>query len=573
VTVSTFYETAHSAKQAGTTLNPNTVIELFEDGDYLAISFDLSVGQGATIADAKLTVDVHSEDGGETDVYGDDSTDAAALAGVTGDITGRTPTAAVVHWAPSGTGSTEIDVTSIVAEIVAEPAWESGNRLVLIIAGKGDDRDELEIDSSTTFELEVDHSGGAVPAVPNGVYYGDVHVFTSPVAAGTKTIYWRSAVWGGITPKAVIVMGTGRTATGGMDAGACLSFGMATQDAEGVISVCSEDGSASSDVNGKADDARIVWLTDQHGVNEEYAVIDAWDSEKIRFDFTTASSNAYYYTLLAMYCDDVKLMSIAAPSTNTTQAYTGAGFEPDALIGMTLGHASSPQTMTEIAASIGVATPDGSKAVGFGEQNNQNYSVTDRVLRDGFFQAVYNGADWMVADVDSFDSDGFTLDFTQTQSSRLSTVLALKGVSAKIVTSTQPTTDSAVDHDIGFHPITAIGLTAMGTSSANIEAGLAFGAGFWTAIGQVGTIHEACVAIVAEDNQDTTDTDRAFRQNKTLAHFDNTQTDVGSVTLSGDGTELTESWVDTDGTQREHVWFVLGDAPPDEGAAALMMLL
>jgi len=161
MTVSTFSESAHSYGHGSVSLNPGTVEEITEDGDYAAWSFTVNVGQGATITSATLTIDINSEGGGEADVYGDDSTNADALAAVAYDISDRTKTTATTHISPSATGSLGIDVTSIVAELIAEGGWASGNRMVLFLNGEGDDRDLFEIDFGTTTELEIDHTGGA----------------------------------------------------------------------------------------------------------------------------------------------------------------------------------------------------------------------------------------------------------------------------------------------------------------------------------------------------------------------------------------------------------------------------
>ena len=90
--------------------------------------------RNATSAAASLRIEAQNAD------------NPAAFASTTGNITGRSRTAAFASWAPPAWNTVDVagpdqktpDLSAIVREIVSRPGWVSGNSLVLIITGSGD---------------------------------------------------------------------------------------------------------------------------------------------------------------------------------------------------------------------------------------------------------------------------------------------------------------------------------------------------------------------------------------------------------------------------------------------------
>ena len=76
-------------------------------------------------------------------VRGQAADDAAAFAAVTGNLTGRTTTAASVAWTPpdwptvgtAGPDQRTSDLATVLQEIINRPGWVSGNALVLLVTG------------------------------------------------------------------------------------------------------------------------------------------------------------------------------------------------------------------------------------------------------------------------------------------------------------------------------------------------------------------------------------------------------------------------------------------------------
>jgi len=560
----TFSQEANASGSSTVTLNPNSVKAIDDGGDYIAFAFDsVTIAQGSTVSEAILTVDVHdASDDAEIVVGCDDSDDAAALAATSGNISGRTVTTATTTvTGVDGSQTLEINITASLQEVVNRGGFASGNRVVVILEGQPDDRDNFEIDLSTAGSLEVTHAAAGTPVLQ------EVTTFTSPTTAGTVDVTWDQAIWDGETPAAIMVTSIQRDSYN-IHNNCSLMVGMATPTESHVCSIAADNDQTTTDTE-RNSVAQIVYLIAGNGAVVEQATITVWNATKITFNFTTVHADENIYTLTAIGCEDAKLCQVSAPSTATTKAETGVGFEPDALIGMSIGHVSNPAVdYGQVLLALGVATPTAQQTLAISSKAAEATSITDSVFRSGFLHMHINGSDWLTIDVDSFDASGFTLDYTATSAGRLSTVLALKGVGAKIIVGNQPTTDTTEDRAVGFAPKGAIGLSAMMPTSTAIEADMRAGIGSWDASNS-----QVCVGVMDEDDQSTTDTDRLIRDTMALQYYDHAQAVKGSCVLSASGTTLTETWTDTDGTQREHVWFVLGDAPPDEGAAALMMLL
>ena len=105
---------------------------------------NLPVSQGATITSATLTVEIAAIGGNDPTtailtVTGDDVDDAAALGDTHRPSSGWTDTTAVANANGLAAGPLQIDVTSIVQEIVSRVGWQSGNSIAFKLTPTGDD--------------------------------------------------------------------------------------------------------------------------------------------------------------------------------------------------------------------------------------------------------------------------------------------------------------------------------------------------------------------------------------------------------------------------------------------------
>ncbi len=123
----------------------------FDDGGDQTVGMrflGITVPQGATISSAHLQFQVDEVNTGTTDltIAGEASDDALTFTSSSGNITSRTTTAASVTWSPppwttkgeAGAAQQTSDIATVIQEIVNRPGWQSGNSLVLIIAGTGE---------------------------------------------------------------------------------------------------------------------------------------------------------------------------------------------------------------------------------------------------------------------------------------------------------------------------------------------------------------------------------------------------------------------------------------------------
>lgn len=125
---------------------------------------------GGVVDSATLTVNIENTAGNpETIVYADD-VDGEDTAGdcptwstsspdrpVRGD---PTPTTAQVGFDPAGNGSADIDIASVVNEIVARAGWASGNNMRFLV------EDDLDSGGTDTFDISAsEHATNAEPAL------------------------------------------------------------------------------------------------------------------------------------------------------------------------------------------------------------------------------------------------------------------------------------------------------------------------------------------------------------------------------------------------------------------------
>lgn len=129
----------------------------------------VAVPQGATINSATLTVNVIGITGtSSTRWYADDVDNAAGWA-TTSRIKNITKTTAFTAFAPASTGSKNIDVTSIIQELVNRAGWASNNNMRLACFAQGAGTHEarmeaLENAGTAHATLSIDYTAAAAGA-------------------------------------------------------------------------------------------------------------------------------------------------------------------------------------------------------------------------------------------------------------------------------------------------------------------------------------------------------------------------------------------------------------------------
>lgn len=147
--------------------------DIFGSPIYAGLRFQgVNVPQGATIDSAILTLNIASLEGGATPstyCYGVDADTAAAWADPGNLPSAVTPTTAQsATFAPIATGSEQVDVTTIVQEIIDRVGWSSGNALALVFNDDGTSSNEYwiaeDFEDAGTAEasLEITYTAGGL---------------------------------------------------------------------------------------------------------------------------------------------------------------------------------------------------------------------------------------------------------------------------------------------------------------------------------------------------------------------------------------------------------------------------
>lgn len=258
------------------------------------------------------------------------------------------------------------------------------------------------------------------------------------------------------------------------------------------------------------------------------------------------------------------------PVTSGNQAFTGYGFQPDALV-LLCGSQTALGFTTQAKFSFGVAVSSTKRwGVCITARHSANMTANVDAMKqqrtDGCLFGLTTAAPVQdfIADLVSLNADGFTLNFIDPPpSAYLFAVLALKG----------PQVDAGaalIPAAIGNQSITGV---AFQPKLALLET---FGAPPQTAIvadaevtvgAATGATERGCIWANEEDAVLPTQADRSTRAVKCLLTANSVagggQLDAEADFVSFNTNGFTIDWTDAPSTAgHEWVWFVLGDAPP-----------
>lgn len=158
------------------------------------------IASGDTVNSATLTLNVNTvQAGGVTaTIYGYDTDDAAAWVNTTVLPSVVAKTTASVSQAMTTTGSKPVDVTTIVAEIIARAGWASGNDMSLFVEGGSGTGaafvDEIDATNNVEATLVIDYTAAgpddetaSADGVSASATAGTVSAFATPPPPFTLT--------------------------------------------------------------------------------------------------------------------------------------------------------------------------------------------------------------------------------------------------------------------------------------------------------------------------------------------------------------------------------------------------
>lgn len=328
-------------------------------------------------------------------------------------------------------------------------------------------------------------------------------------------------------------------------------MGFATSSAQAAVA--DDDDFSGGDPH--LDPARCISI-DASGVAKVRATLTTLDVDGFTLNFSVVAGTSPVINYLALGGNDLSNVAIingALPSSTGNVDYTGAGFQPDAAIllggvgGNAFGGGSSAAGVGFIAGTsqrgAWSSTFDSTTGVARYQRNDKAYvEIGGTTLR-------------AEADIVSFLSDGFRLNFTTAPSTGNLYALCLKGASFKVGSITQKTsTGTQSTTGIGFRPKALLFLSALQASSTTIDTNY-----LAAMIGGASSSSLQSVNAKTDNNNTTAILDRT----KIFAAPDdssngNEKAAAGLSSFDSDGWTL--NYTTADATAREIIYMAFGDA-------------
>jgi hypothetical protein len=267
--------------------------------------------------------------------------------------------------------------------------------------------------------------------------------FNSRTTDGTQTI--NPPGFSGVTPKALILWCTMRTATGIAQEGSYFSMGMGSGTSNQYCFFSgSQNGVGTTKCYNKYNSSKMLEIKSGDPTTGTYIIAELdptlhFDSGAFKIKWTNAPATAIkvQYLVFGGTSLNIKALPFTAPASNSTPSFTGFGFQPDGLICMNSGVITGT---TASHASFGLGATDGTNEHGFctGSEGGVGTSNTNRIQTSRLMTFMTPaGTEQHRAAFNAFESDGFSAVFTNTVSSQYRFVtLGFEGVEMEVVSDT-----------------------------------------------------------------------------------------------------------------------------------------
>lgn len=292
----------------------------------------------------------------------------------------------------------------------------------------------------------------------------------------------------GFQPKVVIFIFEENTADGsGVNVSRGIGFAISSSSRASVATSYLDAVSGGTiNMNRGHSNAHCIYYYKNNGGSDTaflVADLDSMDSDGFTLDWTTVQASAYKISYIALGGTDltnVAIKQLQSPASTGSVGYTGVGFQPDSAISISTGSATTPPAVNNNSGSRqGISFINSSAQKGLGV----DWSDVSFTKRQGIVQktnahvsanadsspTIYNEASFT-----SFDSDGFTLNWTTiTASNRYAYVLCLKGLQSKVGVFNQNTTGTGTGNQsitgVGFQPAVTMYFSANRASSTSVQ--------------------------------------------------------------------------------------------------------
>lgn len=154
------------------------------------------------------------------------------------------------------------------------------------------------------------------------------------------------------------------------------------------------------------------------------ATVSSWDSDGFTLAISDNPTTAIEVGYLALQGLSAKVVNDTKPTTPTTKATTGVGFQPEALLAFSVMSTSANQTAGSVSSHNSLGTTTGTSAHGgvytlqidnAGTEDSSSWNDDSAILNA--FNNTTGSTTLMRGVLSSFDSDGFTLNYTSSDAS------------------------------------------------------------------------------------------------------------------------------------------------------------
>jgi|GEM_PF-1194912 len=399
--------------------------------------------------------------------------------------------------------------------------------------------------------------GTATISVITGVWSGGTLLAKAGSFSGTGGTGNQSVTGVGFQPK-VVLFRYNMSAVDTSQGDAIIGFGVGVSSTDRRVSGNYATGGLTTSANAAWNQPTYCIYTPGGGSRADLV---SMDSDGFTINWVTSSQMSVQY--LALGGDaitHVKTGSAAAKTTTGTESYTGLGFHPTALIVWAGKFSTTPLDQTTNGNGLfGVATSSSERGmIAWRNLTNSNPQVAKR--RQSTQRILSTTTTFTEADFASFDSDGFTLNFTTAGGNAdVFYYLALRGPQVKVSSFNQATsTGNQSITGAGFTPKAAIMMSANDVSANNDAAQAHARASFGWA---TGTSERASLWIGETDNVSPTVASRNLDRTKLIKMM----TEGASPTVNAaadhvsfDSDGQTINWTTADGTARQIIVLWIG---------------
>lgn len=369
----------------------------------------------------------------------------------------------------------------------------------------------------------------------------------------------------GFQPKAIIFFMTGLGAVGS-GATARMGVGIAlSSSSRAAVNADDLDNLATTDTDRRHDNTKCI-ICVAGGTIVAAADLVSMDSDGFTLNWTTTDGGTRPVSYLALGGADLSvfLKQIQAPNATGNVAYTGVGFQPEAMLAISsVNNNAPPVTNNDAAIAIGITDGSLSRGTSYSADHNVGASTYksgyDAVFLLGNDAAIASATTRQNATFVSFDSDGFTLSWNDSDATDYYWILCLRGVNFKTGSITQPAAPGTqAITGVGFQPSALFVFS--GQKTALIDASTTQNYGL--SIGVASGASARSVAWVGGvDAADPTVTDRAYATDQLVTLWTPaTPTKIGEADLdSFDSDGFTLDWGTANGTQHLLAYLAIGD--------------